>query len=217
MLTISNKSIIIKEVTMDSRDERLIEIILRYREELQRKIRERKVEMESDNNEHYMLYNALGLTSAEGYQIDFQQNVGRFLYKYAGSLIEELAIKCFKLAHPEAQEKVKLPNTIDQSPKTVEIDCLIGNRAIELKWKDATGDHIKKEHKRVRIIREAGYVPIRIMFFEPNREQAIRIQARLKDLYNDLGGEYYSGEEAWEYLKNDTGIDLKSILERNGK
>lgn len=134
-------------------------------------------------------------------------------------MIEELAIKCFKLAHPEVQEKVKLPNTIDQSPKTVEIDCLIGNRAIELKWKDATtdGDHIKKEHKRVRIIREAGYVPIRIMFFEPNREQAIRIQARLKDLYNDLGGEYYSGEEAWEYLKNDTGIDLKSILERNGK
>lgn len=44
---------------MDSRDERLVEIILKYREELQRKIRERKVEMESDNNEHYMLYNAL--------------------------------------------------------------------------------------------------------------------------------------------------------------
>ena len=219
MLTISIIKAIIKEVTMDSRDKRLVEIILRYREELQRKIKERKVEMESDNNEHYMLYNALGFTSEEGYQIDFQQNVGRFLYKYAGSLIEELAIKCFKLAYPEAREKVKLPNTIDQSPKTVEIDCLIGNRAIELKWKDATtdGDHIKKEHKRVRIIREAGYIPIRIMFFEPNREQAIRIQARLKELYSDLGGEYYSGEEAWEYLKNDTGIDLKSILERNGK
>ena len=44
---------------MDSRDKRLVEIILRYREELQRKIKERKVEMESDNNEHYMLYNAL--------------------------------------------------------------------------------------------------------------------------------------------------------------
>lgn len=219
MLTISNIKAIIKEVAMDSRDKRLVEIILRYREELQRKIKERKVEMESDNNEHYMLYNALGFTSEEGYQIDFQQNVGRFLYKYAGSLIEELAITCFKLAYPEAREKVKLPNTIDQSPKTVEIDCLIGNRAIELKWKDATtdGDHIKKEHKRVRIIREAGYIPIRIMFFEPNREQAIRIQARLKKLYSDLGGEYYSGEEAWEYLKNDTGIDLKSILERNGK
>ena len=175
--------------------------------------------MESDNNDHYMLYNALGFTNEEGYQIDFQQNVGRFLYKYAGSLVEELAIKCFKLVHPDAQEKVKLPNTIDQSPKTVEIDCLIGKRAIELKWKDATtdGDHIKKEHKRVRIIQKAGYTPIRIMFFEPNRDQAIRIQAKLKELYSNLGGEYYSGEKAWEYLKNDTGIDLKSILERNGK
>lgn len=59
MLTISNIKAIIKEVAMDSRDKRLVEIILRYREELQRKIKERKVEMESDNNEHYMLYNAL--------------------------------------------------------------------------------------------------------------------------------------------------------------
>ena len=204
---------------MDSRDERLVKVILRYREELQKKIRERKIEMESDNNDHYMLYNALGFTNEEGYQIDFQQNVGRFLYKYAGSLVEELAIKCFKLAYPDAQEKVKLPNTIDQSPKTVEIDCLIGKRAIELKWKDATtdGDHIKKEHKRVRIIQKAGYTPVRIMFFEPNRGQAIRIQAKLKELYSNLCREFDSGEKAWEYLKNDTGIDLKSILERNGK
>lgn len=204
---------------MSSRDERLIRIILKYREELQKKIRDRKLEMESDNNDHYVLYNALGFTSEEGYQIDVQQNVGRFLYKYAGSLIEELAIKCFKLAHPDVQEKVKLPNTIDRSPKTVEIDCLIGKRAIEIKWKDATtdGDHIKKEHKRVRIIQEAGYIPIRIMFFEPNRDQAIRIQSKLRDLYHELGGEYYSGDEAWEYLERDTGIDLKSIIERNGK
>lgn len=204
---------------MNSGDEQLVEIIMKYREKLQKKIRERKAEMEADHNDHYMLYNALGFTGDEGYQIDFQQNVGRFLYKYAGSLIEELAIKCFKIAHPDAQEKVRLKNTIDQSPKTIEIDCLIGNRAIELKWKDATtdGDHIKKEHKRVKIIREAGYIPVRIMFFEPNRNQAIRIQAKLKDLYQELGGEYYSGDSAWEYLKNDTGIDLRSVIERNGK
>lgn len=204
---------------MDSNSERLLKIILRYREELQKKIKEREVEMQSDNNDHYVLYNALGFTSDEGYQIDYQQNVGRFLYKYAGSLIEELAIRCFELSHPNAQEKVKLPNTIDHSPKTVEIDCLIDNRAIELKWKDATtdGDHIKKEHKRVKIIKDAGYTPIRVMFFEPNRDQAIKIQAKLRDLYHEVGGEYYSGEEAWEYLKNDTGIDLRKILEKNGK
>ena len=103
--------------------------------------------MQQDNNDHYLIYNALGFTSKEGYQIDFQQNVGRFLYKYAGSLLEELAIKCIKEAYPDAKEKVKLPNTIDKSPKTVEIDCLVGKRAYEIKWKDATtdGDHIKKE------------------------------------------------------------------------
>lgn len=150
---------------MNSRDEQLVEIIMKYREKLQKKIRERKAEMEADHNDHYMLYNALGVTGDEGYQIDFQQNVGRFLYKYAGSLIEEF----------------------------------------------------KKEHKRVKIIREAGYIPVRIMFFEPNRNQAIRIQAKLKDLYQELGGEYYSGDSAWEYLKNDTGIDLRSVIERNGK
>lgn len=101
---------------MNNENEKLSEIILKYREELQKKIKEREAEMQSDNNEHYMLYNALGFTSAEGYQIDFQQNVGRFLYKYA------------------------------------------------------------------------GYTPVRMMFFEPNREQAIRIQSRLKNLYHEIGG-----------------------------
>lgn len=61
--------------------------------------------MEEDNNDHYMIYNALGFTSEEGYQIDYQQNVGRFLYKYAGSMLEELAINCLKQAFPQAQEK----------------------------------------------------------------------------------------------------------------
>ena len=197
-------------------DERLYKIIMRYKEELQKKIVERKKEMEQDNNEHYLIYNALGFTSKEGYQIDYQQNVGRFLYKYAGSLLEELAIKCMKTAYPDAEVKVKLPNTIDKSPKTVEIDCLVGKHAYEIKWKDATtdGDHIKKEHKRVRVIKEAGYIPIRIMFFEPNLEQAIKIQAKLKKLYEDIGGEYYSGKEAWDYLKNKTGIDLKKMFEK---
>ncbi len=199
-----------------SNDERLYKIIMRYKEELQKKIKEREEEMKQDNNDHYLIYNALGFTSKEGYQIDFQQNVGRFLYKYAGSLLEELAIKCMKEAYPDAKVKAKLSNTIDKSPKTVEIDCLVGNMAYEIKWKDATtdGDHIKKEHKRVQIIKEAGYVPVRIMFFEPNREQAIKIQANLKKLYEEIGGEYYSGEDAWNYLKKKTRIDLKKLFEK---
>ena len=88
-------------------------------------------------------------------------------------------------------------------------------KCFEIKWKDATtdGDHIKKESKRIQIIKNAGYQPVRLMFFEPNRNQAIRVQAHLKQLYEEIGGEYYSGEDAWNYLKNCTGIDLKKILE----
>lgn len=166
------------------RNERLVQIILKYREELQKKIKNREIEMQEDNTDHYIVYHALGITSEEGYQIDYQQNVGRLLYHYAGALLEELAVNCLKMAHPDARQKVRIPNTIDGSPNTVEIDCLIGDKAYEIKWKEAAtdGDHIKKEHKRVQIIKDAGYRPIRIMFFEPNRTQAIAIQSKLKKM-----------------------------------
>ena len=52
------------------------------------------------------------------------------------------------------------------------------------------------------------------MFFEPNRDQAIKIQSKLKKLYENIGGEYYSGEDAWRYLKKETGIDLKRLFEK---
>ena len=54
---------------MDS-NEKLIKIIKKYRDAFQKKIEERKLEMECDNNEHYVIYNALGITDTEGYQID---------------------------------------------------------------------------------------------------------------------------------------------------
>ena len=42
-----------------SSDERLLNIVMSYREKLQKKIQIRKKEMEEDNNDHYMIYNAL--------------------------------------------------------------------------------------------------------------------------------------------------------------
>lgn len=50
------------------------------------------------------------------------------------------------------------------------------------------------------------------MFYYPQREQAIRIQQTLKTLYAGVEGEYYGGDEAWEYLKVYSGVDLKAIL-----
>lgn len=110
--------------------------------------------------------------------------------------------------------KTKIENAIGQRPKTFEIDFLNGNDAIEVKWRDATtdGDHITKEHIRVKVIREHGYKPIRVMFYYPQRAKAIRIQETLKTLYAGVKGEYYAGDEAWEYLKTYSGVELKAIL-----
>ena len=102
-----------------------------------------------------------------------------------------------------------------QRPKTYDIDCLVNKDAHEIKWRDATtdGDHITKEHTRIKVISKAGYTPIRVMFFYPNRKQAQRIQETLKTLYHGIGGKYYYGDSAWEYIKNYTDIDLKAIFE----
>jgi len=50
------------------------------------------------------------------------------------------------------------------------------------------------------------------MFFMPNRGQAIKIQMKLKLLYEEIGGEYYATKDAWNYVKNTTGVDLFSLL-----
>ena len=43
-----------------------------------------------------------------------------------------------------------------------------------------------------------------------------QIQETLETLYNGIGGKYFYGDSAWQYIKDYTGIDLLEILE-NGK
>lgn len=184
-----------------------------YSANLTNQIKQRKEDMKADDTSHYLIYSVLGVPVKEGQLIDEYQNVGRFLYKYAGSFLEEAATLCLKNKFPDG-EKTKVTNTIGQKPKFFEIDFLHGQDAIEVKWRDATtdGDHITKEHTRVQVIKAHGHKPVRIMFYYPQRAQAIKIQQTLKTLYAGIGGEYYGGEEAWEYMKAYAGIDLRAIL-----
>ena len=188
----------------------------KYATTLKDKIDSRVLDMDADDNSHYLIYRVLGIATEEGRLIDVYQNKGRFLYKYAGSFLEEAATLCLLFKYPNALPKVKIPNTIGQRPKTFEIDCLVENDAIEIKWRDATtdGDHITKEHTRVQNIKNAGYNPIRVMFYFPNRQQAIRIQNTIKTIYEGMGGHYYFAEDAWSFIEEFTGIDLLAILER---
>ena len=183
----------------------LNELADKYASMLSQKISKRMVEMESDDNSHYLIYRVLGIPFNEGKHIDEYQNKGRFLYKYAGSFLEESARFCFEQAYPSAQKRLRIPNTLGARPKTFEIDCLVENDAYEIKWRDATtdGDHIVKEHTRIKNIKKAGYNPVRIMFYYPNRVRAIKIQEALKAIYDGVGGEYYFGESAWKRTNRD--------------
>ena len=191
------------------------ELADRYAANLKARVDGRVAEMENDDNSHYLIYRVLGITTDEGKLIDVYQNKGRFLYKYAGSFLEEIAKRCFLETFPNSGS-VRIPNTLGQRPKTFEIDCLVDERdAIEIKWRDATtdGDHITKEHTRMQNIKSAGFKPIRVMFYYPNRAQAQRIQKTLETLYAGVGGEYHYGDSAWQYIANYTSINLLAILQ----
>lgn len=188
-----------------------------YSTELGARMDTRENEMKLDNKDHYLVYRVLGVSEDEGDAIDLYQNEGRFLYKYAGSFMEDAAHLCFvdKYGVKNAR-KVKIPNTIGRRPKQYEIDCLVNNDAHEIKWRDATtdGDHVLKENTRIKVIKNAGYIPIRVMFFRPNREQSQKIQDTLETLYHGIGGKYYAGDDAWRYIHDYTDVNLKEILER---
>jgi len=186
----------------------------KYANQLQGKIDARIAAMKDDDNSHFLIYQVLGITNKEGELIDLYQNKGRFLYKYAGSFLEEATKLCFLSSFPDSGA-LRIQNTLGTTPKTFEIDCLEGTNAIEIKWRDATtdGDHIMKEHTRIKVISKAGYNPIRVMFYYPNRQQAIRIQQTLETLYQGIGGEYHYGDNAWQYVNDRTNINLKTILQ----
>lgn len=186
-----------------------------YAARLTSRIAQRQQEMSADDTSHYLIYRVLGVSFEEGQAIDLYQNKGRFLYRYAGSFLEEATKMCLEESFPDVQA-LRIPNTLSNRPKTFEIDCLLENDAYEIKWRDATtdGDHIVKEHMRLRCVVDAGYRPVRLMYYSPNREQAIWIQAALEDLYKANDGLYFSGEQAWAHLHEKTGVDLLAILNK---
>ncbi len=196
----------------------LDEIIERNRASLHQRVEERRVEMIKNNREHFRLYEILGFSEKEGHKIDLYQNIGRFLYKYAGALIEETTVAVLQYA--KEGQRIHIPNTISQNPKNFEIDFFVkpDNKAHEIKWRDATtdGDHVRKEKNKIQCIKKAGMTPIRVMYYMPNRKQAIRIQEKVISAYREYG-EAYTGKEAWDYIRDYTGFDLYTHIYRKTK
>ncbi len=196
----------------------LDEIVKRNLKALHASIGERRKEMESDDVGHLELYELLGFSREEGLKVDQYQNTGRFLYKYSGALIEEATVAV--LRETKGGKAIRIPNTVGSNPKNFQIDCFVksDNKAHEIKWRDATtdGDHVRKERDKVGCIRAAGMIPVKLMFYMPNREQAKEIQTKIIAVYRATG-EAYVGQEAWDYVKEYTGFDLRNCLYKRCK
>lgn len=194
-------------------EERCITIVERHRARLARHIELRRAEMSLDNVDHYLLYRVLGIREDEIERIDLYQNIGRFVYRYAGAMLEELTVAVFSETHVGGS--IFVPNTISDHPDRFEIDFYTkaDNKAHEIKWRDATtdGDHVRKEQVKIQAIVAAGYIPVRVMYYFPQRAQAARIQHRITALYREAG-EAYVGRDAWQYIRDYTGFDLLGFL-----
>ncbi len=108
-------------------NEKVRQLANKYATNLKARVDQGVKEMESDDNSRYLIHRVLGVTGQEGNLIDVYQNKGRFLYKYAGSFLEEAAKLCFLERYPESGS-IRIPNTPGQRPKTFEIDCLVEYR-----------------------------------------------------------------------------------------
>lgn len=194
-------------------EQQIAEIATRLRESLALQVVARYHELKSDDVSHHDLYRMLGVPPEECERIDLYQNVGRFVYKYAGALLEETTQ--LLLSNAGNGGTLLLENTVSENPVRFEIDCYtkIDNKAHEIKWRDATtdGDHIKKEHNKVRTIIAAEHIPVRVMYYMPVRTQARKIQTRILALFEEHG-EAYVGDDAWRYVTEYSGVDLKQLL-----
>lgn len=103
-----------------------------YADQLKNQITQRIEEMKADDKSHYLIYQVLGITDKEGELIDIYQNKGRFLYRYAGSFLENAVKLCFQEKYPNVAS-LRIENSQGSRPKTLEIDCLIQNDAIGIK------------------------------------------------------------------------------------
>lgn len=92
---------------VDNIYEKIKKLADKYMTELNLKVNTRIEEMKQDDNSHYLIYKVLGIKTDEGQLIDEYQNKGRFLYKYAGSFLEEAGVDLLKILEKIACEREK--------------------------------------------------------------------------------------------------------------
>ena len=92
----------------------LKKIFENHKKTLKEKIDLRKKEIKSEKNDHWEIYQLLGgFDTKESFNVDFYQNVGRFFFKYCGSMLEEMVIEIIK--SKKHAQKIHIKNTMNES------------------------------------------------------------------------------------------------------
>ncbi len=188
-------------------------IVAKYSQQSQRRIAESLSHLREFETEHQWMLELAGAPLSEIARMEKAHQSLRIIYRAAGSIMEESVKACLSNLNGYRPSQ-KFENLIGNRPKQHEVDCLVGQNAYEIKWRDATtdGDHKSKEIERIKNIIEHGLTPTRLMFFIPQNPGAAKIQKGLRKAYEDLGGHYYCGKEAWDHVTEISGHNLREML-----
>ena len=186
-------------------------IVSDYHNKIMTNITETQNKMDSFINEHHLVYE-LFYDKKELKLMEKYHNRARILSTNAGRIFDT-AVK-FIITDVEGG-KSEYINNPNQHPSRFEIDVINHDKKIayEIKLRDAgtDGDHTNKEFRKVDLLVEQGYTPIRLTFFMPELERSLKSQTQIINYYGKYG-KTYTQDKAFEYINQMADIDLLQIL-----
>jgi hypothetical protein len=167
-------------------------------------------------NDYRLLPQILGSTLDEIQDMVLKTQRFTFVSIYAGHLIEDAVAACFIKKHPSLERDHKI-EYIDEDGKrrSYKVDIFFDNTIIEVKNRAASNDSPvrKREKDKVKLFREMNYNTVNLIFNLPRDKQTISSINSLGEEIKKMGGIFLVGLDAWNYVKNETGYDLKNIFE----
>ena len=186
-------------------------IISDYHSKVMTNINDTQDKMNDFTNDHHLVYE-LFYAKKEIELMEMYHNRARIISTNAGRIFDTV-IK-FIIQDIEGGESEYIDNP-GSHPSRFEIDILNHDKklAYEVKWRDAgtDGDHTNKEFRKVDLLVQQGYTPIRLTFFMPELERSLKAQTKIINYY-DEHGKTYTQDKAFEYINQMANIDLLQIL-----
>lgn len=206
------KNSIVNNIENSSEDsiENCIEsIVNNYRSKVSNKLNENQIEINSSSPK--FMYELLGCSSDEFLNVKESNKTFSVMYSNFGHMIENAVIACLKLKHPSLIKHVTIKSTQNSTYEEYNVDCIIGKTAFEIKsrFSGATAK-FAREKAKINLLVELGYTPVYLIFYESDCNQSSH--ESFKEYIRSVGGECYYEKEVFNFIKNDTNIDLESIL-----